>query len=1003
MKKLTTSVLTVVLTASFAVANAQETPTDTTRTVNIGEVVITGALGIQKRQDAVTSANQVVNAEEIQQAKNPNPVQALTGKVSGLQITTTNNSVNSTNRVVLRGPRSISSSNEALVVIDGVISTLGILQNLPPEIIDNMNVIKGQQGAALYGERGSNGVIIVTTKRGSRAERLQFNLTSAVEFSSVYKLPITHKLYGQGWPGDVFDTTDYGGTNWVPYENTNWGPAYSSALGGQTLIVGMPQANDQFLTQRYAPQKNAIGNFFQTGTLFQNGLSVNAGGQDAYVFLSFNRTENEFVVEKDHLKRNNFILKAGRELGKFRIDGNVNFMDIRTSTTDSALYDDLIQTPTNVDVRKFRRSLPDANYTAYARNPYWTIDNERADNYQRIFQGLLNLKYTINDNINLTYSGSAMSSTSDTESYQNHFLMDRIYRNTGTYVDGKDPIYFGQEDIISYFYKSTANTFRYYGDLMANFDYDLTDALNLKLNLGHNIQDSRTTNMQVGGSNLEVPGWYHINNVLQPDQFSTLNNGMSRVRSFAWFANLDLSYLDYLFFNATFRYEKSSVLSIRPTPATPDATNPLGNQGYPYYSFGLSFVPTKAFESLRGDVLNYMKISLAHTRVGNSALGAYAADQIGLFPTGYPFGTLTAYLPQTSIVSEDISPEFTFSNEATLQMGFFRDRLTLEGSVYDTKTDGLITAQQVSATTGLSSVLDNVGAVRNKGYEIDLGIVPLKFNDFEWRLRGSYSTYKSVVESLVGGVDEITLVTTGTPSAGIFAVVGEDFPVIKGTKYQRDPNGNIIVGANGNPLATSTMEVLGQVNPDYILGFNTTIRYKNIRFGATADYRTGNKFLSLTKSLMGFTGSLEKSAEFDRSQGYIVPGSVINTGTAAAPNYVPNTTNYAGGSADYTGVNAYFTGAYRSVGEEFVVDGSAFKVREMSLSYDFSRDILANTFVRSLSLGVFARNPIIIYAEGNRNFADPETAHTSGNAGGIATTTQYPTIRSFGFNLNATF
>ena len=998
MKKLTTSVLAVVLTASFAVANAQETPMDTTRTVNIGEVVITGALGIQKRQDAVTSANQVVNAEEIQQAKNPNPVQALTGKVSGLQITTTNNSVNSTNRVVLRGPRSISGNNEALVVIDGVISTLGILQNLPPEIIDNMNVIKGQQGAALYGERGSNGAIIVTTKRGSRAERLQFNLTSSVEFSSVYKLPITQKLYGQGWPGDVFDLTDFGGTNWVPYENTNWGPAFSSALGGQTLIVGMPQANDRFLTQRYAPQKNAIGNFFQTGTLFQNGISVNAGGQDAYVFLSVNRTENEFVVEKDQLKRNNFILKAGRQLGKFRIDGNVNFMDLRTSTTDSDLYDDLIQTPTNVDVRKFRYSLPDANYTAYARNPYWTIDNERADNHQRIFSGLVNLKYDINDNINLTYSGTAVSSASDTESHQNHFLMDRIYANTGTYVDGKNPVYFGQEDIISYYYKTVGNNFRYYGDLMANFDYDLTDALNLKLNLGHNIQDSRTTNMQVGGRNLEVPGWYHINNVLQPDLFSTLNNTSYRQRSFAWFSNLDLNYLDYLFLNATFRYEKSSVLSIRPT-----YTDDFNNQGYPYWSAGLSFVPTKAFESLKGDILNYMKISVARTRVGNSFLGTYQADEIGVFPTGYPFGSLSAYLPQSSPVSQDIEPEFTYSTEGTISMGFFRDRLTIEASAYQTETDGLITGRQVPAPTGITTVFDNVGNISNKGFEIDLGVTPLKFNDFEWKLRGSYSTYKSIVESLEGGADEITLITTSVPSAGIFAVVGEDMPVIKGTKYQRDPNGNIIVGANGNPLATSTLEVLGKVNPDYILGFNTSIRYKNFRLGATADYRTGNKFLSLTKSLMGFTGSLEKSAEFDRSQGYIVPGSVYNAGTAAAPNYQPNTTLYAGGAATYTGVNSYFTGAYRSIGEEFVVDGSAFKVREMSLTYDLSRDLLSGTFIRNLSLGLFARNPIIIYAEGNRNFSDPETASTNGNAGGIATTTQYPTIRSFGFNLNASF
>lgn len=1003
MKKLTTSVLTVVLSASFAVANAQETPMDTTRTVNIGEVVITGALGIKKRQDAVTSANQVVSAAELQQAKNPNPVQALTGKVSGLQINTTSNSVNSTNRVVLRGPRSISANNEALVVIDGAISTMTILQNMPPEIIDNMNVIKGQQGAALYGERGSNGVIIVTTKRGSRSERLQFNLTSAVEFSSAYKLPIVQKVYGQGWPGDVFDLTNYGGTNWVPYENTNWGPAYSSALGGQTIYVGLPQANNQFLTQTFSPQKDPIGNFFQTGALFQNGLSVNAGDQDGYVFFSVNRTDSEFVVEKDVLKRNNFILKAGKQLGKFRVDGNINFLDINTYVTDSGLYDDLIQTPSNVDVRKFRNSLPDANYTAYARNPYWTIDNSRNNTKNRTWTGLLNLRYDINDNINLTYTGSATSTNIDRERYRNGFIMDRIYTGTGTYVDDKDPYYFGQEDIISNYFKYNSNIFRYYGDVMANFDYDLTEALNMKLNVGFNQQDSRQTNMEVGGNNLEIAGWYNINNVLNPAQFSTLDNRRFRKRSFAYFANLDLDYNQFLYLNATFRYEKSSVLTIR-TPQLNGQEDLFRNDGYPYYSVGLSFVPTKAFPSLRGDVLSYAKISLAHTRVGNSFLDEYQADQIGVFPTGFPFGTLSGYLPQSTPVSADITPEFTFSNEATLNLGFFRDRITFEGSVYKTKTDDLITSRTTSSTTGLSAVVDNIGLIENKGMELDLGLVPLRTSDFEWRLRGSYSTYKATVVSLEEGAREITLATVPTPSVGIFAIVGEDMAMIKGTKYQRDPNGNIIVGANGNPLSTPTLEILGKVNPDYILGFNTSIRYKGLRLGATADYRTGNHFISLTKNLMGFTGSLEKTAEFDRSQGYIIPGSVQNTGTTANPVYVPNTTPVSN-AATYTGVNAYFTAAYRSVGEEFLVDGTAFKVRELSLTYDLSRDLLANTFVDTLSLGLFARNPFIIYAKDNRNYADPESSasSTNPNSQGIATTGLYPTIRTFGFNLNATF
>lgn len=998
MKKLTTSVLAVVLTSAFAMVSAQ----DTLRTQDIREVVVTGALGLKKRQDAVTTTNQVVNNAEITQANNPNAIQALTGKVSGLQINTTNNSVNSTTRVVLRGPRSISGNNQALVVIDGVISTLGILQNMPPEVIDNMNVIKGMQGAALYGEQGSNGVIIVTTKKGSTNERLQFTLTNSVDFSSVYKLPIYQKLYGQGWPGDAFDTTDYGGANWVPYENSNWGPAYSSVLGGQNLFQGLPQANDQFLTGTFSPRDNHIKDFFKTGVLMQNGISVNSGSSDAYVFLSVNRQENDFVVEKDNLKRNNFLLKAGRQLGKFRVDASVNYLDLRTSTTSSNLYGQLIQTPTNLDIRKFRNSLPDAGASMYTTNPYWTIDHNRFDDKSRTMSATLNLEYKLNDHISFTYAGTGISGSNISESHQDAFAYDRIYANTGTYLDGHSPLEFGPEPIVSSYFKTVGSSFRYYGDIMANFDYDLTDDINMKLNVGHNIQDVSTSQTQVGGTNLQIEGWYNIRNVISPAQPSTLDSGESRRRSFAWFGNLDLAYKDFLFANATLRYEKSSALSINAVDINGNVS-PLTNKGYPYYSFGASFIPTKAFPSLKGNVLNYAKVSASLSRVGNSAtVSTYGLDRVGAFPTGFPYGSLSSYLPTTSLFSQDVEPEFLASKEANIQLGFFKDRITLEGSVFRNDTDNLISSVTTSSASGLTSIVDNIGDSRNQGFEVDLGVTAIKTKDFEWKLRGSYSTYTTEILALADDSTETPLSVysgNGTPSVGIYAIVGEDFPMIKGTKYQRDPNGNIIVNANGNPLATSTLEVLGKVNPDYILAFNTSFKFKGITLSATADYRTGNSFVAFSKGTMGFTGSLEKTAEFDRSQGYVVPNSV----QLVNGQYVANTTP-VGNDRTYGGVTNYFAfGNFQTVGEEHVIDGTALKVREIALSYDLPKSILKNTFVNSLTLGVYARNPFFIYAKDNRNFADPETASTNGNAGGIAFVGQYPSIRNYGFNVNVTF
>lgn len=293
MKKITTSVLLIVLSSSFLVVNAQRKKNDTLRTQNIEVVYVTGALGIKKKADAITNAQQVVSTKELNQGAAPGAVQALVGKVSGLQIANTNSAVDPSFKIILRGSKSITGNNQALVVIDNVISDATVLNSLPPEVIENVNVVKGLQGAALYGSQGVNGAIIVTTKRGSKSEKVQFNLTSAVEVTQGFKFPIIQKRYGKGIQDDSYSDTDYGGTNYVPWENTSWGPAFDSpGLGGTMVVSGLPQSNGQFIYQKYAPVDNHFSKFFTNGASFQNGLSLSVGGADSYAFMSINRLDN---------------------------------------------------------------------------------------------------------------------------------------------------------------------------------------------------------------------------------------------------------------------------------------------------------------------------------------------------------------------------------------------------------------------------------------------------------------------------------------------------------------------------------------------------------------------------------------------------------------------------------------------------------------------------------------------------------------------------------------
>ncbi|MBT2620867.1 SusC/RagA family TonB-linked outer membrane protein [Chryseobacterium sp. ISL-6] len=1009
MKKLTTSVLIVVLSSSFFVANAQQRKSDTVRTQNIEEVVVTGALGIKKKADAVTNAQQVVGTKELNQASAPNAVQALTGKVSGLQITQTDNGVGATSRIVIRGNKSISGNNQALVVIDNVISSADVLTQIPPEAIESINVIKGLQGAALYGQQGVNGVIIVATKRGAKSEKMQFTLTSSIQMTQAFKFPIVQQQYGKGYPHEPAFSAgdpDYNGATYVPFENMSWGPAYNNPdIGGQMVPSGLPQANNQFIYEKFAPVKDHFSKFFKNGVILQNGITVNSGGADSYAMLSINRLENDFVVEGDKLRQNSFLLKAGKKLDKLRIDGTVNYISKITNQSDSELYNDILQMPTMNDVRKYRNSGIEGGLSAFTKNPYYQIEHTRQNTINDYLSGILSLQYDFNKNINLTYTGNVFLNNSRSDNHDDGFKATQIYDAGLTFDGGNLQDYTQNANYDSYYINRTVNTRSYYGDIMLNFNYDLTDDINLKLNLGNNIQDSYRTARSMGGTNLIVPGWYDIRNVNSPIQPGNLNgaaaldniafeNSTTRQRIVAGFANLDLSYKDYLFLNSTFRIEQSSVLSTF-------YNGELHNKTYPYYSVGLSFVPTKAFEGLKNDVINYIKIAPSFTRVGNtSAVLPYNTTNVGVIPAGYPFPGLPGYGVNAAQTNRAIKPEFISTVDLNVQLGFFNDRITLEGSIYQSDTKDLITNANVSNTSGLNTLKDNFGKTRMKGLEIDLGITPFKTQDFTWNLRASFAKSRTTVIDLPNGLDEVALaVPYQTVGLGVFAIKGSDAQVIKATTFQRDDQGRIIVGADGVPLQSTTLTSMGRVTPDYTLGLNTSIRYKSFTLSGTMDYRKGGKFASLGKSILTFAGMTEDTAGFDRSQGYVIPNSVQIVNGQSVANVTP-----VGGTADYDGVAGYFSSqSLQRLGEPMVLDATAFKVREIALSYDIPKSVLSSTFVTGFTVGLFARNPFFVYSKENRNYADPETSYTNGNGAGIAIAGQYPSQRSFGINLKATF
>ena len=987
MKKLTTSVLAVVLTSSFAIVNAQ---VDTTKTQNIDEVVITGALGIKKTADAVTSSQQVVTADEITAAGSPNAVQGLVGKVSGLQISQINSSVSDSYSIQLRGLRSISGNSSALIVIDNAISTAAVFQSLPSDAIESVNVIRGAQGAALYGADGVNGVIIVKTKQGAK-KKLSVSYDGTIDIESVAFLPKRQTRYGQGW----YNARDQ-------YENGAWGPAFdgsNTAYGppmydynGDGVInldgIGWgadPNGNDNpaAIHRSYSARPNELKNFFNTGAIFNNTVTINAGGQDKYALLSINNTKRDFVVDGDKSNKTSVLFKAGAKLDKFSFDGSFNY--IRTDysqtttmfdeTTQQSLYYGLLQSAPDIPITAYK-DYPDNAYAwnIYYNNPYWRIKHEREDYTKDYLSATLGFGYEINKHINLRYTGNLQGTFSNSAQHRDDFNAD-IYPEG--YVSG----------ISSALFLNKRNAFDYYGDFLINFDYDLTSDLNLKVNLGHNYQEHRMDIMMNGGNNLVNPGIYTMANISSPllsGDKVLADNGTYRKNLHSLFANLDLAYKNFLFLNATARNEWSSVMS-------------KDNNSYFYPSVGLSFVPTKAWD-FGGNVLNYMKVSANWSRVGNtSAVDWYAINRVAELSPGYPYDSSLSFQNPTSITDPEIRPEFVTSYEANLDLGLFRNRVTIAGSIYQQETDDLITLQGTSNGSGVNSKRQNIGEVRSRGAEINLGLVPIKTSDFKWDINAGYSYNESVAVDTNG--TSVPIITG--PIYGVYADEGSVFPLIKATRMQRDDQGRIIIDpATGNPLLGVSLDDVGSAAPKSIYTFSTSFSYKGFRLGAVADYRFGSKFIADIKEGMAFNGTLYDSGVDRENGGFIMPNSVIPDGNGG---YVPNTSVKTGGD-DYDSAITWFSANYSNYGENFIVDGRAFKIREISLSYSLPKDKVRSYGLEEVTFGVHARNPFQKFADDNLNYGDPESSYFGGSSSiGYVRTDQYPNTKVYGFTLNVKF
>jgi TonB-linked SusC/RagA family outer membrane protein len=952
----------------------------------LGEVLVQGAVGIKKKKDAVTATSQTIGNSELKLASNPSVVSSLVGKVSGLTINSTSNGVGGGNSIRVRSMLSVGGNTEALVVIDDVISSADVLAALPPDAVTNVTVLKGAQGAALYGSQGKSGVIIVSTKKGTTNEKLTVSITSSIDAESISFLPKMQDKYGQGWFG-TFDKVENGG----------WGELFD----GSIRDVGLVLPDGTQLTTPYSFIKDNAKGYYKQGQIFQNNVNVNVGGADAYANLNIGSVKRDFMVPGDNSIRNTVIFNGFKRVNKLALGGTFTFINSNTHQSNTAsTLQSLLQAASNVPIDLFDNGTP-YGYTVYYKNPFWARDNNRLNQKNNFINAGINAGYDLSKNISLSYRGSVQLRNNNQISYS-------------TEQDNLDEVAAANADVsqASSFYQSNFTSTFYYGDIMANFNYELNKNLSLKFNVGQNMQYNYSNRISQGGKNLDVPGWYNIQNVKNPDLPNTLRNVEFDDRNVAYFANADLAYKDYLFFNATLRVESNSKLP---------------GVYYKYPSAGVSFVPTKAFESLKQkSTFNYLKIFANATRVGSvDPINTYALADVSGLAAGYPYPVIgNSYNDFTTRTNPNIEPEIYTTIEAGANFGFFNNKLTFDASFYQTTTKNLITSSSLSTSTGLTNLVDNVGELKAKGVELDLGFSPIKNKNFSWTGRASFTSYDTKVTKVSDLSDQVVIYDISEDTninASIVALQGESFPYIVGTDLLRDDNGNVIVNSTTGAVSEdATFKKLGKVTPDYILGLTNTFNYKGIGLSFAMDYRTGNHFISESKYELTWSGKDVSTVDWDRATGTILPGSVI-ANPASPGTYLPNTTVLTGGNYTDPGNNktqVYYT-TLASTGANNLIDGTALKVREISLSYSLPATLITKTGLSGLKFSLNARNPFIIFAKDNRYYSDPEassqyngatenssrraTGNTSANGIGFSQIEQYPSSRTYGFSINATF
>jgi TonB-linked SusC/RagA family outer membrane protein len=942
-------------------------------TKNLSEVVVT-AFGIEKNKKALTYSTQVVEGSKLTEARESNVANSLKGRVAGLHVNSSSGGPGGSSFVMIRGNSSLTGSGQPLYVVDGVPidnQTLDAAQvwggrdygdginNINPDDIENVTVLKGPSGASLYGARGSNGVILITTKKGKKSKSIGVDFNSNITFEKPNVIPTQQNTWGGGYDDnyDMFGTTTIGGkeySTWPSWLVDNWG----GKMDGRLIVIDRwPEAGP--IPYSAQPADN-IKDFFRTGFTATNTVGLSGGNEAVTYRLSVSDMSNKGIIPKTKLERQTVNIRVTANLtSRLSIDAKVNYINQQgTNRPQNNSYSENPVTALNLLPRFASMELL-SNYKKEdgtmaritgAKNPYWIINELTGNDSRDRIIGYVSAKYKFTNWLSL----QARTGTD--------FYIDKRFERKGQFTDGDN----GSVSNNQFLVKETNS------DVLLTANGKLSDKFTGSFSVGANHLKRHQEVTGNYGSNLNVPGLYYIGNTqnVVPRQYAS-----GKKMNSAYFTG-QLGYKNYLFLDVTGRNDWSSTLG-------------LNNQSFFYPSVGASFVFTDALD-LNDGFLKYGKVRASYAEAGNDASpfltkAGYDVTSSTTF-NGQPFAAIRSDIPLT-----DLKNELTRSYELGAEFKFFNNRLGLDITYYNSSTINQILPVEISATTGYGTRLINAGEIRNKGIEIFLSGTPVKSKNFTWDVSLNMSNNKSKVVSLAPGIATLTLMDPGY-GASIEARVGEPFGNIVGYRMKRNANGDILLTDQGRYQRADEREVLGKIQPDYLAGLTNTVTYKDLSLSFLIDTRKGGQVLSYSKLNQMAKGT----GKFTENRTNLIADGVIET----SPGHFEKNTKVILAQHYYAEA-----GPWSDIGETQVIDADYVALREATISYNLTSLLKKTTFFKTLRLSVVGRNLFYFYrdAEFKLMGISPESAFSASTAAQGYESLNMPTTRSIGVNLSLSF